>query len=546
MAISLPQTIKENLRFLCVEVDSQLASLEKFFENPTLANARRISDRAGYAYNLRTRIQTSCVNKLAKSKQRGAERLTLRGVEFVATDLERLTELSRDCVKQMADMDDTDSLQPKAYRSMFTAVRKGVSLVEPALIENDSKRALEIGELEEQIANQYNDLLQKYMKALGSGKHTKDLTLSLFVAQSVRQMASVLLHISESIISASLGQPVNFERYFSLQSLVSDLETEDSLLKIEPIAETRSGSAISGITHPESKDDEYVAIFKDGVKQKVKEERQGVRSWHEIYPGLAPKILSYKKSGQSAALLIEHLPGLTFEDVLVNESDQRLADALKALHKTLKSVWKETRKDQQVPAQHIAQMKKRLPDVYKIHPEFEQGQSNIGGHQFASLSELLDRAEAIEEQLTAPFSVYIHGDFNVDNIIYDPEENRINFIDLHRSKYMDYVQDVSVFMVSNYRLQILDAPVRKRILKIAMDFYREVKRFANKVDDHTFDARLALGLARSFATSTRFILDKAHAKSMFYRSRYLLERLIETPADKYHRFKVPVKEIFVD
>lgn len=546
MTSRLPKSIKENLKFLCVEVDSQLANLQKFFADPTLANARRIQDRSGYAYNLRTRIQTSCVNQLAKSKKRDSDRLALRGIEFVATDLERITELGRDCVESMNYVEDPACIQVASYKPMLARVRRGVELVEPAFIHNNSKQALEISQLQAKLETSCDHLTEDYMRALSKGKRTRDLTRGLFMVNNLRQMGRVLLHISESVISANLGQPVNFERYFSLQALVADLDDNDAGLQIEPIAETRSGSAISGITRAEGKAEEYVAIFKDGAKKKVKEERQGVKSWHQIYPGLAPKILSYKKSGQSAALLIEHLPGLTFEDILLNESQEKLDEALKYLTRTLKSVWKETQSDKPVSAHFLQQLKKRLGDVYKIHPEFMQGDMEICGMPIRSFDNLLGKADKLEEQLSAPFSVYIHGDFNVDNIIYDPIERRINFIDLHRSRYMDYVQDVSVFMVSNYRLQVLDAPFRRRILGVALAFYGDVKRFAKKSGDDTFEIRLALGLIRSLVTSTRFILDKSLANRMFLRARYLLELVLNTPPDKYTRFKIPMKEIFVD
>jgi Ser/Thr protein kinase RdoA (MazF antagonist) len=154
-------------------------------------------------------------------------------------------------------------------------------------------------------------------------------------------------------------------------------------------------------------------------------------------------------------------------------------------------------------------------------------------------------AQAIEANSPAPFSVYIHGDFNLDNIIYDPVEQRINFIDLHRSRYMDYVQDVSVFMVSNYRLQILDAAQRRRIMGLATGLYRIARKYADEVDDSGFHFRLALGLARSFVTSTRFILDKSLARRMFLRARFLIERAVAADPRKIDRFRVPIKEIFV-
>jgi phosphate uptake regulator len=544
MTKQLPKSIRDNLRFLSVEVDTQLANLQDYFTKPTAVIARRIIDRSGYAYNLKMRIHSSCLNKLANYKVGDAETLMLRGIEFIATDLERIAELCRDCVKQMDYLTDIKYLEPEAYKPMLSRVRRGIKLVEPAIQENDTRMALKIGQIEEKLDRDYNKLLKHYIAALKQKKHTEDLTSALFVAHNVEQMGDALLDISESIISANLGQPVNFERYHSLMASVEDLDTEEDL-QIEAIAETRSGSAISGITAPDTKEDEYVAIFKDGEKRKLKEERKGVKSWHEIYPGLAPKILSYKKRGQSAALLIEHLPGLTFEHILFNEPPELLKEALDQLGKTLRSVWRETKTEEPVSANFMQQLEKRLAEVYKIHPEFQLSDSSICSLNIASFDSLLKQARDYEAGLQAPFSVYIHGDFNVDNIIYDPMEKRINFIDLHRSRYMDYVQDVSVFMVSNYRLQILDAPRRQRIMTLAKDFYRIARRFASKEKDETFELRLALGLARSFATSTRFILDKSLARNMFLRSRFLMERVLATDPKKTAKFRIPLKEIFV-
>ncbi|MFC1665815.1 phosphotransferase, partial [Pseudomonadota bacterium] len=316
-------------------------------------------------------------------------------------------------------------------------------------------------------------------------------------------------------------------------------------LTVEHIADTRSGSAISGICKSKKEHKGPVAIFKDGHKRKLKEEREGVENWHEIYPGLAPKILSYHKRGNSASMLIEHLAGLTFEKILLHESQHLLDETLGALSKTLKSVWCETRGKKKIAAAYMLQLEKRLPEVYKIHPEFKLGDSTICGLTIPGFDLLLKRAKAYEARLKVPFSVYIHGDFNVDNIIYDPISKRVNFIDLHRSQYMDYVQDVSVFMVSNYRLQVLDAPLRRRILSVARDFYLFAAKYAITNNDTTFELRLALGLARSFATSTRFILDKSLARALMLRARYLLERVLESDPKKATSFRLPVEEIFV-
>jgi aminoglycoside phosphotransferase (APT) family kinase protein len=263
-----------------------------------------------------------------------------------------------------------------------------------------------------------------------------------------------------------------------------------------------------------------------------------------VFPGLAPQILSWKKKGKSASLLIEHLSGNTFEQIVLNGSTETLNDVLQELKNTLHSVWNETLADKPVSAEFMRQLDKRISDVYAVHPEFQDRLQVICGLEVPSFDSLAAKAAKIETGLQAPFSVYIHGDFNIDNLIYDADNRQIRYVDLHRSRYMDYVQDVSVFMVSNYRLQVLDPAVRRRIAGVICNFYRIAAEFAKKNNDRTFELRLAFGLVRSLATSTRFILDRDLARGMFLRAHYLLEQIIRLEPAAYEDYRVPVEEIF--
>ncbi|MFW5735659.1 MAG: phosphate uptake regulator PhoU, partial [Oceanidesulfovibrio sp.] len=57
--------------------------------------------------------------------------------------------------------------------------------------------------------------------------------------------------------------------------------------------------------------------------------------------------------------------------------------------------------------------------------------------------------------------------------------------------------------------------------------YHFAKDYGVEHGDTAFDARLALGLARSFITSTRFELNPRFAKDMFLRGVYLLEKILD-------------------
>jgi phosphate uptake regulator len=544
---NLPANIRDNLHFLIAEVDTQLDDLQRFFKSRALSRAQRVLDRRGYSENLMLRIQNTCIQEISVAAEQKIPRL--RAIQSVSADLDRLAELARDAINQMSYIENPRVLKSKGYVTVLETVRRGIGLIEEALTENDTQLALSIGACEHEIDTEYEKLLVNYTQALKQKSDTEDLISALLVAHTMERMGDLLLNVSESLLSSILGQAMDIDRYHTLMDSLQRLS--DSGVKremvVEPIAETRSGSGISGIVSKKKnrKASDYLAIYKDGLRSKLKEERDGVEEWHEVYPGLAPRILSYKKRGETASLLIEHLAGMTFERILINESDELVDEALKKIGMTMNDVWIETKSKKSEPARFMRQLKKRINDVYAVHPEFESSTSNVCGHSICSFAELIDEAEKVEERLSPPFSVYIHGDFNVDNIIYDPSAKKVNYIDLHRSQYMDYVQDVSVFMISNYRLQIMSSPVRARIIRVIRDFYKISARYAKLNNDETFELRLALGLARSLVTSTRFILDKSLAADMYLHGRYLLEQIVGLKKSDYLKYKVPVKELFI-
>jgi len=545
---NLPSDISKNLRFLIADVKNQLDELKRLFKSRSGARVQRVLDRRGYSENLMLRIQNACIQGIAEASENMIPRF--RAVQSIAADLDRITGLALDAIKQMGQIQSREGIPGKRYLSMLDNVFYGIDLIEETLDENDTRLALKLGEFERKTELEYRKLLTDYTQALKRRKRTEDLVAALLVAHTLERMGDLLLDIGEALLSSILGQPMGMDRYHSLLDSLQQLSGpgRQQVMAVETIAETRSGSGIAGISRAgkgKKKASAYVAIYKDGVRRKLKEERDGVENWHEIYPGLAPRILSYKKRGDSASLLIEHLAGMTFEQILVKESDELLALTLRKLGRTLNNVWKETKIKKPVSAAYMRQLNKRIGDVYAVHPEFESSCSKVCGYDMASFGQLVKKVAAIEQKLKPPFSVYIHGDFNVDNIIYDPREQKINYIDLHRSCYMDYVQDVSVFMVSNYRLQIMAAPVRKRIIGVIREFYKISERYARRNEDKTFEIRLALGLARSLVTSTRYILDKSLAGNMYLRARYLLEQVVKLDEQEYERYKVPVKELFI-
>ncbi|MDQ6950874.1 MAG: phosphotransferase [Mariprofundales bacterium] len=533
----LAKPLSSNLRFLLLEADAQLGLFSRYLASEDADLLAKVMARSGYVYNLNLRIQHG-------GDAVGADAMTARTVASIAAEVARIVDLTRDGMQQFVGLHSGHRLDLHRFRSSLRMVAKQLAQVEKALQKRDTPLALKIGQGEAALNRRYYALRKRLTAQLKDTGHPEDLVTGLMVARMLAQMGEALLRISEELISHNLGQPMDMPRFHALQQAVDGWKGDGAMAQMEvtPVAATRSGSGISAISGNDASSPQ--AIYKNGARRKLKEERRGVKAWHAIYPGVAPKVLSYHKHGDSAGLLIEHLPGLTFEQIVLHESVCTMAKAMAALGETVTAVWRVSRSERCVSARFVQQTRKRLADLYAVHPSFRQDRVRIGKLEIPSFARLLAAAERIEKRLAPPPSVLIHGDFNVDNILYDPQREKIHFIDLHRATQMDLVQDVSVFMVSNYRLQVFDAPVRRRIRKQVADFYAIARKFANKEHDDTFELRLALGLARSFATSTRFILDRAMAKQMFLRAHYLLELVVACDVTKPKQFRLPIKELF--
>ncbi|MDP3426486.1 MAG: phosphotransferase, partial [Humidesulfovibrio sp.] len=145
----------------------------------------------------------------------------------------------------------------------------------------------------------------------------------------------------------------------------------------------------------------------------------------------------------------------------------------------------------------------------------------------ASTEELFQSCREIEPELFAPMTVLLHGDFNANNIVYDHSAPRVHYVDLHRSRRGDWVEDVAVFLVSFFRMPIFETALRGRINHMIASFFAHAHVFADDIGDGTWQARLALGLTRSLFTSTRFELNYDFAREMSLRAHYLMEGLAE-------------------
>ena len=182
--MQIPKSIHENLRFLIIEVSSQVTNLQTYFDTHSVTMAKRILDRSGYTNNLKTSIHSGCLARIERDKNVRNAASLLRSTESIASDLVRIAELCRDCIQQVGYIDNTKHLPSRLYVSLLGRIGGGIRIIDSAIINNDTKMALKIGRIENKLDCAYRKLLERYTRdlQLQKKKNTGDLVAALFDA----------------------------------------------------------------------------------------------------------------------------------------------------------------------------------------------------------------------------------------------------------------------------------------------------------------------------------------------------------------------------
>ncbi len=527
-------SIEANLRFLIVEVRKQLDRTGVYLRDPSERLLQSVLARDDYIDNLKSFIQKRC---FALSPDESWTIDFLKTAEVVAVNLERIADFCESIIAQVGYLEEPEALRELDLQAFLELVVEGMALIEQALFARDVKTALKICRTESKLDRLYSQVFRRILEDLENTDQSQSLVTLLFISHYFERMGDSLLNIGEAIASACLGKAVKIEQLQALADVDPSEPLKDVTLK--GFGETRSGCLIARVSSPaRAADDRAPAVFKEGRSEKLLEEKEGIERWNRLVPGLAPRVFSFRSDGDSGAILYEYLPGRTFEAILLSARQQELEVALTSIVETLNQIWRKTRVDAPQQSGFLEQLARRLPDVYAVHSEYAAPATALCGLAVPAFAELVEQGQVLEERLQAPFSVLGHGDFNIDNVILD-RDGGVRFIDLHRARLTDFAQDVSVFLVSNLRLQVFDARVKRRVHWTVQQFHKLAREFAQEAGDTQFDGRLAFGLVRSLVTSTRFVLDEQLAGSMFLRGRYLLERLLACDPAKLGSFEIP-------
>ncbi len=535
--------LEDNFRFLVMEVSKQLAETERRLAEPSEVSIDAVISRDDFIDNLKATIETKAyasIRDLDNDDQQTINRI--RAVNTITSNLERLADFAVNIVSQTEYLRDPAFIRRYDYPAYFRVIGDAVDLIEPALLDLNIAQALKICRTEFRLDNMYKHSFDHILAELRTGRDTENLVTSLFIIRYFERMGDALLNIGEAIISAALGEKLKIDQYEALEESLeaADLGSDMSDMTLDAIWETKSGCRIGRLRdHSGMSRTGRGVIFKDGRAAKLRAEKESIDRWNALIPGLTPRVLDFHERGADATILLENLPARTFQEYLLDRDSNLFETAFETLLSTLGSIWNDTRSDEPSAARFVRQLQRRIEDVYKVHPEFQRRESSIGSLESPSFDAMLERAAALDDQLVSPFSVLVHGDFNIDNVMYDAEKQQIYLIDLHRSRQFDYCQDISVFLVSIFRQPIFEPELRRRINGVALRFLEWSREFAVTNKDTSFEARLTVGLVRSMMTSTRFQLHYKFANAMYLRAVFLLEKLIARESRDWATFRLP-------
>lgn len=527
----LREDVAENLRFMCLEVTRQVENSQKVLDHPDGKLIESIQTRDDYIDNLKSVIENECFGAINRPGTTKRQVDLLRAVTTVAANLERTADHAVDIVDQIQYLKDPEFIKRYEYGKFYKEVLSTLDLVYKAVSKLDMSLAFRICRSEFALDSLYKVQFDRILGELRSGAETENLITSHLILRYLERMGDALMNVGEAVIFAAVGEKFKIRQYEALRENLAKSGVEIPLSDVEfkSIWGTRSGCRIGRVSGRETRQGETPAsgvLFKEGGRRKLLKEKENIERWEAIMPGLPPRVLSHQQEDAQASLLIEFLGGCTLQDVVLSADMEILRNAFFLVEQTLTEAWERTKSFGPGNADYLGQIHARLEDVYRLNPSLRQGTRHIGSHEARSLEDLLVDAVPLEPELPAPYTVFIHGDYNINNIVYDHANQQIHYIDLHRSKQTDPLQDVSVFILSNFRLPMFDPAVRERLNWASCQMLRFARAYARRNNDATFDARLAMGLARNFITSTRFELNRKFARVMFQRGVYLLERLV--------------------
>jgi phosphate uptake regulator len=479
------------------------------FKDLNIPLSDEIIDKDNIIDNINLGIEEKCFELFNQTK--GPEQRFFRAVVRVSSNLERACDAACHIARRVrlshkegieqADFDLGEML-PVAVAALEEAteafMKRSVELAEKACVREIHLDEMYVRKLE---------ILK--LRMVAEPERIPSFLNWFSVIKYLEKVGDYALNIGEQAIFLATGKRIKFYQYKQLDQLSSNST------QLHSFSDGISGAMVGFL-----EDDDHKLIYKEGNIRKIEEEAEKLKEWQGVSPEISPKLISTSNYGDRKALLREFVQGNLLSELLYSERDvEEKVRVTEQVFQTLIGVWKKTLRKVTPQMDYVNQVVTRLPESYAMHPylEFIANQKK--------LNKMLGQARRIEQGLAPNFSVWLHGDFNINNLIYNKGELKI--IDVHRSKFGDNLADLGTFLVSTQRQPGFKPKIKEDMRKVRETAVKEVRVFAEENGDEFFVSRLDLVLARHYLTSARVIVNEDQARWLFTKGLNKLKRVVK-------------------
>ncbi len=504
----------------------QLERALQCFHAGDLALSEDVIERDDAIDNLNLSLEERCFDLATTGGLHSEEQRMVRATVKIALNLERIGDTGTHIAKRVRLLM-RDQAKPVdfAFPDLEGGALRAVGEVMDAFADRNLERARQACLRESEFDASfvmYLGELRRRMQAYPS--EVPYLLHCLAVMKYLEKVADYVLNIGEQTIFLITGRRLKFSQYQQLGQLVP--ESVPGELEFHPYWDGISGAVVAqirGQTGP--------VIYKEGSRRKIEEEAERLKAWESIPGELTPRVLGSVTVKDREALLREFVDSPLLSELYLSAAHREAKRAAtRKLLEALAVVWRHTLTPDRPKVDYVEQIQRRLPEVFALHPELRPVVDDgvpVGG-ETVSFEELLVRTEALQPDLAPPVSVWLHGDLNANNVLYNERLGQVKFIDVHRSRLGDYLQDISVFLLSMERRPGLTQNLLHDITSVNELVEAFARRFAAEHGDFAFERRFLLSLARSCITSGRVVTDPVRSEALLRRGMQQLASVTET------------------
>lgn len=503
--------VERALASMTLTVKEQLNDALAAFRDLDPTGADAVVERDDVVDNVYGSMEERIFNALDPASSNVSTTRRQRAALRVLSNLERIGDaachIAKHCIMVSAAGD-----PPVAFpvEDLAEIAQRSVSESVDSFIKQDLDQAKAACELERELDELYVKKLQKLARLLDKGEgHASYLLHVLAVMKYLEKIADFALNIGEATFFSVTGTRLKYPQFKQLETLLAEADQSGAVV-YRHFWDGISGAVVLEIDGS----DGSRMLFKEGTRRKMEQEIDRNIEWEHVAPARTPRLIGRAQDKDRRAVLREFAQGALVQDTLLApDHDEAKFATMRALADALIDIWSSTLVTRTPRIDYAQQIRSRMRELLRRHPGVEElAREELG--KYGGIFDTLDALQKRENILAPPFSVWVHGDLNANNAVYDTASNQVVFIDVHRSRYGDYAGDVGVLLTSTFR----QFPRKKvaRTLNLVNEMLIEVvSEFAVNNHDTRFPDRLRLARARALITSARLTDDADRAEALF-------------------------------